>query len=75
MCVVINNSHYPAVKNNNPAYHAFRKYKMQARELLNYRLKYCWLNVIYCICHVNQTNLNAKLSTQLGDHGPPQATP
>jgi len=48
---------------------------MQARELLNYRLKYCWLNVIYCICHVNQTNLNAKLSTQLGDHGPPQATP
>jgi len=26
VCVVISNSHYPAVKNNNPAYHAFGKY-------------------------------------------------
>jgi len=49
VCVVINNSSYPTVKNNT-AYHAFEKYQMQAREFLNYRLKYCWPNVIYCIC-------------------------
>ena len=42
VCVVINNSSYPDVKNNNTAQHAFRKYWMQARGFLNYRLKYCW---------------------------------
>jgi len=31
MCVVINNSSYPTVKNNNTAYHAFVKYWMEAR--------------------------------------------
>jgi len=36
---------------------------MQARELLNYPLKYCWLKVICCICQSNE--LNARLSTQL----------
>jgi len=50
VCVVINNSSYPTVKNNNRAFHAFRKYWMQARGFLNYRLKYCWRKVIYCIC-------------------------
>jgi len=50
MCVVINNSSYPTVKNNNTAYHTFGKYWMQARRFLNYRLKYCWPKVIYCIC-------------------------
>jgi len=50
MCVVINNSSYPTVKNNNTAYHAFGKYWMQARGFLNYRLKYCWPKVIYSIC-------------------------
>ena len=49
MCVVINNSSYPTFKNNNTAYHAFGKYRMQARGVLNYRLKYCWPKVIYCI--------------------------
>ena len=31
VCVVISNSSYPTVKNNNTAYHAFGKYWMQAR--------------------------------------------
>ena len=62
VCVVINNSHYPVVKNNT-AYHAFGKYWMQARGLLNFRLKYCWLKVICCTCQSNE--LNVKLSTQL----------
>jgi len=26
---------------------------MQAGGLLNYRLKYCWPKVIYCICQLN----------------------
>jgi len=46
--------HYPAIKNNNPAYHAFGKYWMQAWWLLNYCLKYCWLKVICCICEPNE---------------------
>jgi len=49
MCVVINNSSYPTFKHNT-AYHAFEKHWMQARGFLNYRLKYCWQKVIYCIC-------------------------
>ena len=65
MCVVTNNSHYPAVKANNPDYHAFGKYWMQARRLLNYRLKFCWLKVICCTVYVNQTTLNVKSSTTL----------
>ena len=48
--VVINNSSYPSVKNNSKVYHAFGKYWMQARGLLNYRLKCCWPKVIHCIC-------------------------
>jgi len=38
---------------------------MQARGLLNYRLKYCWPKVIYCI-YINQTNLNGKLRKNWG---------
>jgi len=49
MCVVINNSSYPTVKNNK-AYHAFVKHSMQARGFLIFRLQYCWPKVIYCIC-------------------------
>jgi len=48
MCVVINNSSYPTFKNNNTAYHAFWKHRMQAIGVLNYHLKYCWPKVIYC---------------------------
>jgi len=54
VCVVINNSSYPVVKNNNTAYYAFGKYWMQTRGFLNYRLKYCWLKVFYCICQPNE---------------------
>jgi len=39
VCVVINNSSYPPVKNNSTACHAFGKHWMQARGFLNYRLK------------------------------------
>jgi len=49
MCFVINNSSYPTCKNNDTAYYAFVKYRMQARGVLNYRWKYCWPKVIYCI--------------------------
>ena len=49
VCVVISNSSYPTVKNNSTAYHAFGKHWMQARGFLNYRLKYCWPKVIYCM--------------------------
>jgi len=65
-CVIIDNSSYSAVKNNNTAYHAFGKYWMQARVLLNYRLKYCWPKVINCRLYVKQTNLNGKLRKKLG---------
>jgi len=27
---------------------------MQARGFLNYRLKYCWSKVFYCICQPNE---------------------
>jgi len=27
---------------------------MHARGFLNYRLKYCWPKVIYCICQSNE---------------------
>ena len=64
VCVVINNSSYAAVKNNNTAYHAFRKYWMQTREFLNYRLKYCWPKIIYCICQRNE--LKRVIKKQLG---------
>jgi len=61
VCVVINNSHYRAVKNNNTAYRAFWKYWMQARGLLKIDKNTAeWkLSAV----HVNQTNLNVKLST------------
>jgi len=42
---------------------------MQARGLLNYRLKYCWPKVIYSSLYVNQTNLNGKLRKTWGDQG------
>jgi len=34
VCVVINNSSYPTVKNNNTPNHAFGKYWMQARAVV-----------------------------------------
>jgi len=37
---------------------------MQARGLLNYRLKYCWPKVIYCICHPNE--LEREITKKLG---------
>jgi len=49
VCVVMNNT-LPNVKSNNTAYHAFGKCWMQAGGFLNYRSKYCWPKVIYCIC-------------------------
>jgi len=64
MCVVINNSHYLAFKTNNPAYHAFGKYWMQAKGLLNYRLKFCWLKVICCIWQPNE--LERKINHKTG---------
>jgi len=60
VCVVINNPSFPTVKNNNTAYHAFGKYWMQARGLLNYRLKYRWPKVVYCICEPNELERKIK---------------
>jgi len=80
VCVVINNSSYPTVKNNNAAYLAFGKYLVQARGFLNYRLKYCWPKVMYCICQPNKLKREIKKKTgeasrqpskNLGRHGPP----
>ena len=54
---------------------------MQARGLLNYRLKYCWPKIIYCICQPNELEgeITKKLGGQaggqakiLGGHGPPR---
>ena len=82
MCVVINNSSYPAVKNNNTAYHAFGRHWMQARGFLNYRLKYCWPKFIYCICQPNELKREIKKKNWRGQtggqpkvwrsHGPPR---
>jgi len=33
---------------------------MQARGFLNYRLKYCWPKVIYCICQPNELKREIK---------------
>jgi len=55
---------------------------MQARGLLNYRLKYCWPEVIYCICQPNELERDFKKKTgrakegpskNLGGHGPPRS--
>jgi len=37
---------------------------MQARGLLNHRLKYCWRKVIYCICQPNE--LEREITKKLG---------
>jgi len=80
VCVVIDNSSYPTVKNNT-AYHAFGKYWMQARGFLNYRLKYCRPKVIYCICQPNELKREIKKKLEgpngvqakiWGFHGPPR---
>jgi len=55
---------YPLVKHSNIAYHSFGKYCMQARGLLDYRLKYCWPKVFYYICQPNE--LNGKLRKNWG---------
>jgi len=65
VCVVINNSSFPTVENNNTAYHAFEKYWMQARGLLNYRLKYCLPKVVYCICQPKE--LEREIKKKLGE--------
>jgi len=84
VCVVINKSSYPTVKNNNTAYYAFRKYWMQARGYLDNRLKYCWPKIIYCICQPNELKREIKKNTggpnrgpskNLGVYGPPSPTP
>ena len=36
---------------------------MQARGLLNYRLKYCWPKVIHCICQPNELERDIKKKT------------
>jgi len=46
------------------AYHAFGKYLIQARGLLNYRLKYCWLKIICCVYQSNKPE--REISTKLG---------
>ena len=70
MWVVISNSSYPTVKNNNTAYHAFGKYWMLAKRYLNYRLKYCWPKVIYCICQPNEVEREIKKKTGEANKGP-----
>ena len=70
MYVVINNSHYLAVTTTNPAYHAFGKYWMEARRLLDYRLKFCWLNVICCICQSRELEREIKQKTGGTNGGP-----
>jgi len=67
VCVVTINFIYLTVKSNNTAYHVLGNYLTQARDFLNYRLKYCWPKVIYCSICVNQTNLSGKLRKKLGD--------
>jgi len=37
---------------------------VQARGVLNYRLKYCWPKVIYCICQPNE--LEREIKKKLG---------
>ena len=64
VCVVLNNSSFPTVENNNTAYHAFGKYWMQARGLLHCRLIYCWPKVIYCICQPN--DLEREIKKKMG---------
>jgi len=66
-CVVINNSHHPAVKDNKPAYHAFGKYWMQARGLLNYRLNVCWLKVIWSYLQSISNELERKIEHTVGE--------
>ena len=69
VCVVTNNSSYLTVKNNNPAYHAFGKYWMQARGYLDNRSKYCWPKVIYCICQPNEFKREIKKKTGGANRG------
>jgi len=70
VCVVITNSSYPTVKKSNTVYQAFGKYWMQARGLLNYRLKYCWLNVIHCIWEPNELERKLRKNWGWGKQGP-----
>jgi len=53
VCDVINNSHYPIVKNSNTANHAFGKYWIQARGFLNYHLNIAGRK-LYCVCQPNE---------------------
>ena len=60
VCVVINNSSLPTVKNNNIAYHVFGEYWMQARAFLDNRSKYCWPEVICRVCQPNELKWDIK---------------
>jgi len=46
VCVVINNSSYPTVKNNTVC-HAFGNIECR---LEGFKIIVCWSKVIYCIC-------------------------
>ena len=73
----------PCRQTNNPTYFAFGKYWMQARGLLNYGLKCCWLKVICCRCQSNELEREIKHKTEgtsrwpdknVGDRGPSRPT-
>jgi len=73
----MNNSSFLTVKNNSTAYHVFENYLMQTRGSLNYRLRYCWPEVICCICEPNELEWEIKkelggLSKNVGGHGLPR---
>jgi len=42
---------------------------MQARGFLNYRLKYCWPKVFYCICQPNELKPEIKKKTAEPNRG------
>jgi len=43
---------------------------MQPKGLLNYRLKFCWLKGICCICHSNEFEREIKHKTGGSSRGP-----
>jgi len=73
VCVVINNSHHPAVKNNHPSHHAFGKYWMPVilASKLSFKILLAASYLLYISTDILTsqfyTNLNVKLSTKLWD--------
>jgi len=45
---------------------------MQARGFLNYRLKYCWPKLTYCICQPNELEQENKKKTRGAKQGAKQ---